>query len=100
MLRFAQHDKPARDFRRGVLRAATVRQATPALLFPLTILLLLPSIGTMILPADLQAQVFKWLTEADVTTLVIGVLAALFVVDAALLAAALARFQRTKLILD
>jgi ABC-2 type transport system permease protein len=82
------------------LRAASVRQATQTLLFPLTILLLLPSIGTMILPADLQAQVFKWLTGADVTGLVLGVMAALLVVDAALLAAALARFQRTRLILD
>ncbi len=82
------------------LRAASVRQATQTLLFPLTILLLLPGIGTMILPADLQARVFKWLTEADVTGLVLGVMAALLVVDAALLAAALARFQRAKLILD
>ncbi len=82
------------------LRAASVRQATQTLLFPLTILLLLPSIGTMILPADLQARVFKWLTEADVTGLVLSVMAALLVVDAALLAAALARFQRAKLILD
>jgi len=35
-----------------------------------------------------------------VTGLVLGVMAALLVVDAALLAAALARFQRAKLILD
>jgi ABC-2 type transport system permease protein len=82
------------------LRAASVRQATQTLLFPLTILLLLPSIGTMILPADLQVRIFKWLIEADVTGLVLGVMAALLVVDAALLAAALARFQRTRLILD
>jgi ABC-2 type transport system permease protein len=82
------------------LRAPTVRQAQQTLLIPFTIVMLLPSIGTMLLPADLQARFFKWMMEADVTPFVLGVLAVLLVIDAALLAAALARFQRARLILD
>jgi len=82
------------------LRAATVRQAQQTLLIPLTLVLVLPSFGTLILPADLQARFFQWLVEAEVTTVVLGVLAVLLVIDAALLAAALARFQRARLILD
>jgi ABC-2 type transport system permease protein len=82
------------------LRAPTVRQAQQRLLIPVTIVMLLPSLGAMLLPADQQARFFKWLVEADVTTLILGVLAVLLVIDAALLAAGLARFQRAKLILD
>jgi ABC-2 type transport system permease protein len=82
------------------LRAPTVRQAQQTLLIPITVVLILPSFGTLLLPADLQARFFKWLVEADVTTVVLGVLAVLLVIDAALLAAALARFQRARLILD
>jgi len=82
------------------LRAPTVRQAQQMLLIPITIVLILPSFGTMILPRDLRAQFFKWLVEADVTTVVLGVLAVVFVIDVALLMAALARFQRARLILD
>lgn len=82
------------------LRAPTVRQAQQTLLIPITVVLILPSFGTLLLPADLQARFFKWLMEADVTTVVLGVLAFLLVIDAALLAAALARFRRARLILD
>jgi ABC-2 type transport system permease protein len=82
------------------LRAPTVRQAQQMLLIPLTVVLILPSFGTMLLPADLQARFFQWLMEADVTGVVLGALAVLLVIDAALLAGALARFQRAKLILD
>jgi ABC-2 type transport system permease protein len=82
------------------LRAPTARQAQQRLLIPVTIVMLFPSLGAMILPADQQARFFKWLVEADVTALVLGVLAVLLVIDAGLLAAGLARFQRAKLILD
>ncbi len=82
------------------LRAPTVRQAQQRLLIPLTVVLILPSFGTLLLPGDMQARFFKWLMEADVTPVVLGVLAVLLVIDAILLAAALARFQRAKLILD
>jgi ABC-2 type transport system permease protein len=82
------------------LRASTVRQAQQTLLIPLTVVLILPSVGVMILPADLQMRIFAWLTEAEVTTLLVAVLAVLLVIDAALLIAAMARFQRARLILD
>lgn len=82
------------------LRAATVRQAQQMLLVPITVVLMLPSLGSMILPPDLQARFFKWLVEADVTGVVLLVLAMVLVIDVALLLAALARFQRARLILD
>lgn len=82
------------------LRAPTVRHAQQMLLIPITVVLILPSFATVILPRDLQAQFFKWLTEADVTTLALGIMAGLLIIDTALLMAALARFQRARLILD
>ena len=82
------------------LRAPTARLAQQRLLIPITIVLLLPSVGAMILPADQQARFFEWLMEAEMNSLVLGAMAALLMVDAALLMAALARFQRAKLLLD
>jgi ABC-2 type transport system permease protein len=82
------------------LRAGTVRQAQQMLLIPITLVLIVPSFGAMLLPADLQARFFKWLMEAEVTTLLLGVLAILLVIDASLIALAMARFQRAKLILE
>ena len=82
------------------LRAATVRQAQQVLLIPLTILLMLPSVGVMVLPSELQARVFKWLVEADLTGLLLVISGILLIIDLGLLAAALARFQRARLILD
>jgi hypothetical protein len=55
---------------------------------------------TCSLPAERQAALFGWLLERDVSQLVLLVLAVLLVVDAVLLGVALARFQRSRLILD
>jgi ABC-2 type transport system permease protein len=82
------------------LRASTVRQAQQTLLLPLTLVLILPSVGIMILPADMQSRVFQWLVGADVTALAVAGLAALLVIDAGLLAATAARFKRPRMILD
>lgn len=82
------------------LRASTARQAQQALLIPLTVVLILPSVAVMAVPADLQARLFAWVVEADVTAISLGFTALLLFVDAALLAAALKRFQRARLILD
>lgn len=82
------------------LHAPTARQAAQRLLIPITLLLLVPSLGSMLLPQDLQAQFFKMLLEADVTNLILMTLAVLLVVDAGLIALALNRFQRARLILD
>ncbi len=82
------------------LRAPTVRQAQQTLLIPLTILLMLPSLGTMLLPDEQKTQLFRWFVQADIVAVLLGVLGVLALVDAALLAWAMSRFQRAKLILD
>jgi ABC-2 type transport system permease protein len=82
------------------LRAPTARQAQQTLLIPLTVVLILPSLAVLVVPADLQARFFDWFVEADVTTIALGVMVFLFLVDAALLAAAGRRFRRDRLILD
>jgi ABC-2 type transport system permease protein len=82
------------------LRAPTARQAQQTLLVPLTIILMLPSLGTMLLPDEQKAQLFRWFVQADVVSVLLGVLGVVALVDAALLAWAMSRFQRAKLILD
>jgi ABC-2 type transport system permease protein len=82
------------------LRASTVRQAQQTLLIPLTVLLILPSLAVMVVPADLQVRFFTLLSEADVTTIALEAIASLMLADAVLLAAALRRFRRDRLILD
>jgi len=82
------------------LRAPTVRQAQQTLLIPLTILLMLPSVGTMLLPDEQKIQLFKWFSTADIVSVLLAGFVALAVVDAGLLALALARFQRARLIVD
>ena len=82
------------------LHTPTARQAQQRLLIPITLILLLPSLGTLILPADQQQQLFRVLAEADITSVVLVVLGVLLVVDLGLIALALARFQRSRLITD
>ena len=82
------------------LHAATARQAQQRLLIPMTILMLLPSVGSLILPAAQQQQLFGALMTADVTLVVGVILGVLLLADAGLIALALARFQRSRLITD
>lgn len=82
------------------LHAPTARQAAQRLLIPVTLITLLPSLATMLLPADQQERFFRALMEMDVTNLVLLVMAVLLVLDAGLVALALSRFQRARLILD
>jgi ABC-2 type transport system permease protein len=82
------------------LRAPTVRQAQQTLLIPITILLILPSLAVLAVPAELQARFFAWVVEAEVTAIALWALVFLVLVDAALLAAALRRFRRDRLVLD
>jgi ABC-2 type transport system permease protein len=82
------------------LHAPTARQAQQRLLIPITIILMVPSLAGLILPPAQQQQFFRLLAEADVTTIVLAILGGLLVVDAGLIALALARFQRTRLITD
>ncbi len=81
------------------LRAATARQAAQTMSL-LIFFLFIPIFGLQLLPAETQAQVSLWLEQADLAQ--IGLLAGgiVLVLDGVLLAAALARFQRARLILD
>ncbi|MHB1416214.1 MAG: hypothetical protein ACYC1C_13280 [Chloroflexota bacterium] len=85
------------------LRASSVRQAQQIVSLSVFALVWIPIIGL-----NLASQYLPegWLTgmvegnEVNWTAIILGVLAFLAVVDVALFAASLARFQRTKLVLD
>ena len=82
------------------LRASTVRQAAQSLSLGIMALLFVPMFGVQLLPAELKGNLGQLLQGADLTTIVLGVLAVLIVLDASLLLAAKHRFQRSRLILD
>ena len=82
------------------LHAPTARLAQQRLLIPITLIIMLPSLVTLILPADQQQQLFRAFVEADMTTVVLAILGGLLVVDTGLIALALARFQRSRLVID
>jgi ABC-2 type transport system permease protein len=81
------------------LRAATVRQAQQA--FSVAFLLMfIPLFVLPMLPAALKAKLFAALSGLDATLAAVAVIALLAVADAVILAAADARFRRSRLILD
>jgi ABC-2 type transport system permease protein len=81
------------------LRAATVRQAQQT--FSLAFLVLfIPLFLLPMLPDAWRVRLTQAFAQADVESIVLGVVGFLLVVDLALFAAALARFKRTRLILD
>ncbi|MHB1355889.1 MAG: ABC transporter permease [Anaerolineae bacterium] len=82
------------------LRAATVRQAQQTLSIAMLLLMLIPVIGTRLLPLDNSMQVAQVLQSIRPlpTALIAG--AVLLAVDILLLLVALARFRRARLILD
>jgi ABC-2 type transport system permease protein len=81
------------------LRAATVRQAQQT--FSLAFLLMfIPLFVLPMLPAALKAKLFAALSRLDATMIAFAVVALLAVADAVILAAADARFRRSRLILD
>lgn len=82
------------------LHAPTARQAQQRLLIPVTVVLMLPSVVIMILPARQQEQLFIAMLQADVTSVVLAVLGCLLLADSALIWLGLARFQRNRLITD
>ena len=81
------------------LRAATVRQAqqTFSLAF---FVLFIPLFLIPMLPQEWRLRLAQALAQADVESIVLGVIGLLFLLDLALFALASARFQRTRLILD
>ncbi len=82
------------------LRAPTVRQAAQNMNLAIFAVVLIPVLGLQVLPVDVRRQVFTLLGGLDWLTIGVGAAAILAVADLLLLAAAMARFQRARLILD
>lgn len=81
------------------LRASTVRQAQQT--FSLAFMLLfLPMLALPVLPKAWQGKLLMWVVNADFSALIPVVVIVLILVDISLIAAALARFKRARLILD
>ena len=85
------------------LRAATVQEAQQTLmtatLFPLVLLQMIPLLLLNVVP-DGRARLEELVTAANPTQILLIVMAILVVSDVGLLVAAMARFQRARLILD
>ncbi len=82
------------------LRAGSVRQATQTMSLVFLLMILVPAFGSQALPAATRAALVDRLMGLSVTQIVPMALGALLIVDAVLLALALVRFQRARLILD
>lgn len=81
------------------LRAATARQAAQAMSL-IILILFSPVFIVSVLPLETQARIVLALKDVNPNQIMLIAAAVLFVLDAAFLAAAIARFQRTRLILD
>ena len=82
------------------LRSATVKQAAQQLAFASIALTWIPLFGFGLLPTRLQANLMESASSANNTQLFLISLVVLAVVDVGLLLAAMARFKRSRLILD
>jgi len=82
------------------LRASTVRQAAQSLSIGILLLVWVPILAIQFLPASLSRGALDRLMSLDVRLAVPLFLVALALIDLVVLAAALARFQRDRLILD
>ena len=82
------------------LRAATVRQAAQTLNVGILLLMFVPVLGVQALPDAWKAQAGAWLASVGVDGILWTATAALALLDLLLLAVAMARFQRSRLILD
>ena len=82
------------------LRASSVRQAQQTLGLAIMLLLFVPIFGIQALPSNLQEKILWWILQLNSPQVIFFVLAILFILNLALIAAALVRFQRQKLILD
>lgn len=82
------------------LRSATVKQAAQQLAFASIALTWIPLFGFGLLPTRLQASLMESASSANNTQLFLISLVVLAVVDVGLLLAAMARFKRSRLILD
>ncbi|MEJ2149825.1 MAG: ABC transporter permease subunit [Chloroflexota bacterium] len=82
------------------LRAATVRQAQQSISLGVMVLVFGPTLGLQFLPAAWQTRLAGWLSGANLTSVVLGVVGVLLVLNVVLFVVVSARFQRTTLILD
>lgn len=82
------------------LRAASMKQAAQTLMVVILLVFLPLSFGTMLLPEQLRTQVFLAIMNADIAAIALIAGAVLMVVNTLLIAAAMARFKRARLILD
>ncbi|MFN2235679.1 MAG: ABC transporter permease [Anaerolineales bacterium] len=81
------------------LRASTVRQAQQT--FSLAFMLLfIPMMLIPVLPREWQGKLMMWVVNADFPAIIPAAMLILFILDILLIAIAMARFQRAKLILD
>jgi ABC-2 type transport system permease protein len=81
------------------LRASTVRQAQQT--FSMAFMLLfIPMLILPALPREWQGNLLKWVTNADFSAVIPIMIGVLTILDIGLIVAALARFQRARLILD
>jgi ABC-2 type transport system permease protein len=81
------------------LRASTVRQAQQTFSFAF-MLLFIPMMLIPVFPQERQGKLVMWMINNDFSTLIPALMLILFILDILLIAAAMARFQRAKLILD
>jgi ABC-2 type transport system permease protein len=82
------------------LRAATVRQAAQSLSIGILLLVWIPILGINLFPEAMKNQLLPALLGLDVRVVAVALLAVLGLVDVVMLALALSRFQRNRLILD
>jgi ABC-2 type transport system permease protein len=82
------------------LRAHTVRQAQQSLSISIMLLLFVPIFALQALPEETTRRFLNWLDAVSVVEIVLWVTGGLVVLDLLLLAAALSRFKREKLVLD
>jgi len=82
------------------LRASSVRQAQQTMGLAIMFILFVPVFGIQALPRAFQEDFIEWILQLNTPDVMFFVLAFLFVIDLVLIAAALVRFKRHKLILD
>jgi ABC-2 type transport system permease protein len=82
------------------LRASSVRQAAQSLNVAILVLMLVPIVVFQVLSDATVSQLGAWAASAGAWRIIWAAAAALAALDAVLLAAALGRFRRARLILD
>jgi ABC-2 type transport system permease protein len=82
------------------LRSPTVRQAAQTLNVGVLLLIFIPVLGVQVLPEAWRAQGGAWLMTVGVDGLLWVTAGLLLALDLSLLAAAMARFRRARLLLD